>query len=414
MTQFVRLIKGVPEDFQADVVFVIDSSSDVTRDNYNDEKNAVKLMTQHLKVSPGKSRAALITYGSTPSRIVKFKNYKTVSTLERAIDRAPHVGGRRRMELALEDAGNLLLEARPSARRIVVLFTSGLEGLSSEGLREAANRIYEERGELYIVAIGGRPDFQRLEGVVKKPEYVFKVPSFDELRGKSGLIARRMTAQNPVEDFVGDFVFLLDSSITVDQDTFNRQKGFIKSMVRSLNVSPGTSRAAAATYGDRPVEIALLSNFKDAKTFENSVDRAVYVAGRRRIDRALEFASILLNHARPSVQRVVVLLTTGKQAPDSTAPSLMDASQSLRDHGAYSYVVAVGNDPDQEELTPIIENPPDIFAVQSSEELTISSQFISGEIIRRTRECRRKITPIGLSLIDKSSESGNYGLITVL
>ena len=161
----------------------MDSSSEVTQSNYRDEKEAVKSMARSLKVPSGRSKASVITYGSIPSRVVKFNSYQSFSSLENAIDRAPRIGGRRRIDLALEDAGKLLSEARPSVRRNVILFTSGRTDTSSRDLYESAKRIFDENAELFIIAIGRRPYFKELTGAVKNPQDVFNVSSFTNLVG---------------------------------------------------------------------------------------------------------------------------------------------------------------------------------------------------------------------------------------
>ena len=163
----------------------MDSSSAVTQSNYRDEKEAVKSMARSLNVPSGRSRASVITYGSIPSRVAKFDSYRTFSALESAIDRAPTMGGSRRIDLALENAGRLLSEARSSVHRSVVLFTSGRTDSSSGDLYEAAKRIFEEKAELFIIAIGGRPYVAELTVVVKRPEHVFNVSSFTNLERES-------------------------------------------------------------------------------------------------------------------------------------------------------------------------------------------------------------------------------------
>lgn len=178
----ILLLDGLIE---TDVVFVMDSSSEVTQSNYRDQKEAVKSMAHFLKVSSGRSRASVITYGNIPSLVVKFDGYQSFNSLENAIDRAPRIGGRRRMDLALEDAGRVLSEARSSVRRNVILFTSGRGDPSSRDLYEAAKRIFDENTDLFIVAVGRTPYFKELTAVVKKPGDVFNVSSFTNLRRDS-------------------------------------------------------------------------------------------------------------------------------------------------------------------------------------------------------------------------------------
>ena len=168
----------------------MDSSSEVSQSNYRDEKEAVKSMARSLKVPSGRSKASVITYGIISSRVVKFNSYRTFSALESAIDRAPTIGGVRRIDRALEDAGRLLSEARASVRRSVILLTSGRADPSSRDLYEAAKSIFEEKAELFIIAIGRRPYEPELTAVVKKPEHVFNVSSFSNLEKESEKVTR--------------------------------------------------------------------------------------------------------------------------------------------------------------------------------------------------------------------------------
>ena len=159
----------------------MDSSSEVTQSNYRDQKEAIKSMAHSMKVPSGRSRASVITYGNIPSLLVKFDSYQSFNSLENVIDRAPRIGGRRRIDLALENAGRVLSEARSNVRRNVILFTSGRGDPSSRSLYEAAKRIFNENADLYIVAIGRNPYFEELTAFVKEPRNVLNVSSFTSL-----------------------------------------------------------------------------------------------------------------------------------------------------------------------------------------------------------------------------------------
>lgn len=179
MSLDILLLDGLTE---TDVIFVMDSSSEVTQNNYRDQKETVKFLAHSMKVPSGRSRASVITYGNIPTLVVKFNGYQSFNPVENEIDRAPRIGGRRRIDLALESAGRLLSEARSSVRRNVILFTSGRGDPSSRNLYEAAKRIFNEKADLYIVAIGSNPYFEELTAVVAKPQDVFNVSSFTSLR----------------------------------------------------------------------------------------------------------------------------------------------------------------------------------------------------------------------------------------
>lgn len=170
----------------------------------------------------------------------------------------------------------------------------------------------------------------------------------------------------------------MDSSTTVDQNTFSREKSFVTSMVRSLNLSPEKTRVAVISFGDAPVEVVGFSSSQDLAAITSKVDNARKVAGRRDIAEALESAASLLEESRPSVSKVIVLLTAGSELY-LTAPS-----QALRDHGTDRYVIAIGPDVDEEELTPIIDEPRDMFTIATPQELTWGSGDMADEIVKRT------------------------------
>ena len=107
------LFAGAPPDFVADIIFVIDSSSEVGLIDYEREKGFVKQMSRLLNMKKGQSRIALITYGENSKISFRFNEFKDVESFSNALNRMSFVGGRRRIELALSSVKKLLVEARP-------------------------------------------------------------------------------------------------------------------------------------------------------------------------------------------------------------------------------------------------------------------------------------------------------------
>ena len=178
-------------DIDADIIFIIDSSSDVTPENYVREKSLVKDMARYLNVSAGGSRAALITYGNKPTLVFKFDDYGSLPSLDNAVDRAQFVGGGRRLDLALEDAGLLLSEASPFKAKWVILLTSGAHSTAPDvkSMLDASKTVRDKSDRVYIVAIGNRVNIKELEEAVMDPNDIFPVLSFQSLRPQTRLIA---------------------------------------------------------------------------------------------------------------------------------------------------------------------------------------------------------------------------------
>lgn len=156
---------------------------------------------------------------------------------------------------------------------------------------------------------------------------------------------------------------MVDSSNPVTNEDYIKEKEFVKSMVNTLNLSPGKTRASLITYGENPRVVVKFDGYRDKQGFNSFVDRAPRQSGRRRIDRALDSVANILRESRSGVPKAVVLLTAGRQTPARDAKALDIAAKPLRDLGAKTYVIAIGREPSRVELLPVVEQPEDIFSV---------------------------------------------------
>ena len=172
-------------------------------------------------------------------------------------------------------------------------------------------------------------------------------------------------------------MFLIDSSTSVGQDGFEKEKRFVKSLARALNISPGTSRAAVIAYSSTSRTVAKFTAYQTAKDFNEILSKSTFLGGPRRIDQALEAAETLMSEARVNVPRVVILITAGKQAD---AKPLDSGAKSLKDIKVRTFVVAIGREPDLKELKPVVDEAEDIFAVPSFDYLRPEVQPIAKHV----------------------------------
>lgn len=181
-------------------------------------------------------------------------------------------------------------------------------------------------------------------------------------------------------------IFILDASTPVGRDNFDKEKAFVKLLARSLNVSPGKSRAALITYSTNPSTVIQLGDYSTVQDFDGILDDIQFYGGDRRIDRALVEAVGLLKKARPDVDRKVILLTTGRQTPGDDEEPLDKVKKMLLDVGALPFIVAIGTDHDIPTLTTAVEDPKDMFKVQSFEVLLSQVSSIATVVANRTSE----------------------------
>ena len=183
-----------------------------------------------------------------------------------------------------------------------------------------------------------------------------------------------------------DILFIMDSSFLVSFEDYTLEKTFVKNIAKALNIASGKSRAAVITYGDRPILVTRFGDYNTHEQLRSVVDRAPFSGGVRRIDRALEAASTVLQQSRPDVPKIVVLLTSGRQYPASGAKELDEASKPLRDQGAKTYVIAIGKEPDNKKLRTIVDTPDKVLGVDSFRGLNPQVPSITKKIIDGLRK----------------------------
>ena len=90
---FTSLDPTGPCGFQGDVLFIMDSSAEVSRGDYAKEKDFVESLASFLRLSPGGTRAALLTYGYTATLVANYDSYDTLTPFKNAVQRAPYISG---------------------------------------------------------------------------------------------------------------------------------------------------------------------------------------------------------------------------------------------------------------------------------------------------------------------------------
>lgn len=185
------------------------------------------------------------------------------------------------------------------------------------------------------------------------------------------------------KDFEADVVVVLDSSTGVSQEHFRMQKQFAKSLATALNIGSGT-RVSLMVYGDVTQLVARFDGYNSVADFERLVDRAPYLGGYRRLDKALEDTARIFSVSRQGTPRVLVLLTSGRQSQVPGAKTLDVASKYIKDLGVKRFVVATGHQIDQRELRLIVDRVEDIFFIQNVDSLVPRAISTARQIIARS------------------------------
>lgn len=187
------------------------------------------------------------------------------------------------------------------------------------------------------------------------------------------------TQPEPPPDFRADIIFLIDSSFGVSADNFNKEKEFTKYLSAALNLAPKGSRVGIITYASYSRLAIRLGILQTPESLGNSLDGLTRISGLRRMDRALEYASVAFDNNRPEVKKIVVLLTAGRQSRGGKP--LSQAVRPLRTVGAETFIVAIGSQINEPELTSIVKRNQDIILVPRFDQLTSKVNSVADYII---------------------------------
>ena len=134
-----------------------------------------------------------------------------------------------------------------------------------------------------------------------------------------------------------DLVFAMDSSGSIGETNYQKERDFIKGLANKLVVGPRNVHLGLMVFSDLPSVWVSLGTLRstDYRSFSKAVDGAPYLRGRTRIDTALTIAGrdVFPEGRQNQEPQVLILITDGRQSNDPGSETLEKAVQPLRDQG---------------------------------------------------------------------------------
>lgn len=167
-----------------------------------------------------------------------------------------------------------------------------------------------------------------------------------------------------------DIAFLMDSSESITEDDFQREKTAVKEIAQSFLNSAQDSRAGVIMYSGEPELSVDFVGRREFEYFKSAVDGLAHRRSMTRIDRAIRFASrTLFANPRTTVMSIAVVMTDGVQTPQPDAEPLSQAVSVLNSKGVRVLAVGVGPRVNRSELNELVRSQEDVFQMSSFQEL---------------------------------------------
>lgn len=172
---------------EADVVFMVDSSSSINFRNFNKSiKEFVKKSAAEFGVAPEKSRAAVILFSADAEAKIKFGDAPTLEKFQEKVDELKHQRGRRtRIDKALILANQLFSKLEKDGRKkVAILLTDGKQNPLAD-LEKAAKPLHAKNVITIAVGIGDAlRKYDELKKITKSKDNVVINKDYKELQEK--------------------------------------------------------------------------------------------------------------------------------------------------------------------------------------------------------------------------------------
>ncbi|CAG5134012.1 unnamed protein product, partial [Candidula unifasciata] len=329
---------------KADILFVLDSSGSVLRENFQKQLQFAATFVNRFIV--GQARFSVIRFDSSASILFGFNRYTDSTSLKNAILSISYPGGATDTAAALQLARQAAFAtsngARPGVPKIVIVCTDGQSNDPNATAIEAAN-LKNSNVLVLSIGIGVSVNKEELETIATFPADVFVVIDYNQLLSivydYSEMICDEVKLFRCNSQ--ADIYFLLDASSNVGEDAYKKELEYVGNFSKNFDLT--NIYIGAATFGGFSVQkVFNIGQFKDQFRLEQDLATALYLGGITETDNALRFVSAqrvydAASGGRPNAKKILIILTDGHSV---TAPQAAKTAAQLRASGLN--IIAVG------------------------------------------------------------------------
>uniref|UniRef100_A0A3P8ZWY6 VWFA domain-containing protein n=1 Tax=Esox lucius TaxID=8010 RepID=A0A3P8ZWY6_ESOLU len=180
-----------------DLVFILDTSSSVGKENFEKIRQWVSNLVESFDVGPDKTRVAVVRYSDRPTTEFNLGRYRTMDEVKRAARNIRYLGGNTMTGEAISyTTTNIFTErngARPAAQGIQKVAILMTDGMSQDYVLEPSKLAAKAGVRMFAVGIGEALKVE-LEEIAAEPKnaHVFHVTDFNAIDKIRGRLRRRL------------------------------------------------------------------------------------------------------------------------------------------------------------------------------------------------------------------------------
>ncbi|XP_053571723.1 collagen alpha-6(VI) chain [Bombina bombina] len=250
---------------EADLVFLIDGSSSISSDNFNELKTFMISVVDDFDVGPNKVHVGVAQYSDVYKLQFNLKTYVDKVSIKKQIDNIKQITGNTLIGSALQLTENMF---SPSANsrindgvpQILLVIT---DGDSQDKVGQPALNLRNKGIDVHAIGVGQIDHTQLLE-IAGTSEKKYTVENFGQLKSiKKRLVRNTCTDPHDSDCFI-DVVVGFDISVeSKDASLFHRQT-HLENILPDILQKMTALRSASCSKGNRP-QISLAFHIPNAK-----------------------------------------------------------------------------------------------------------------------------------------------------
>nr|XP_018671382.1 collagen alpha-6(VI) chain-like isoform X2 [Ciona intestinalis] len=369
-----QLIDGVPgcRTTKLELVFLVDGSSSVSREDFLLVKQWVHNMTLNFDISRDTTRVAVVQYSSYPRTEFDLDTYSSAVGVLRGIDLIQYMSGNTQTGLALRYAiESVFSRAREDSAKVAIVLS---DGRSQDQVNEAATSLRSSGIATFAVGIGDEMSHERMEelrqisvAAAEDQSSVFMAKDFRSIGQLQERLVSAVCEQTVQECPTSkhDLAFVIDASSTIGYNDFMKVKAWIKKIVKAFDVGPEETRVAVVQYSTSVQEEFNFGHLLSKQQVLDAIDNMDYIMGDTHTGAALTYMLDEIyssaNGDRPDVPDLAIVMTDGKaQEPDL----VVEAANRVHEAGVTVYTVGVA-DYSLEEIKVIASDPDKNYVIEA-------------------------------------------------
>ncbi|XP_056627020.1 von Willebrand factor A domain-containing protein 2 isoform X2 [Triplophysa dalaica] len=177
-----------------DLVFVLDASSGVGKDNFVYLQDFVRSTSVQFDINRDLAQVGLVVYGGRPVTVFDLDKYDSGSAVLKAVGDASYLDGKASTGSALLHVHSSSLTvgkgARPGVNKAVVVLT---DGTGAEDAAVPAQKIRDRGVSVFTIGIGDTQQ-EVLLRIAGSEDHMISVPSYDDLKYSEDVLVQMVCA----------------------------------------------------------------------------------------------------------------------------------------------------------------------------------------------------------------------------